>query len=176
MKQITHQQFLVWFTLLSIISIAPAYGFAAEASCGSNRSESKLLGPEPLTRDLRASASVGQSIFFEKGSFEEENFSFLGTVKVGGGSWHVVYLMTIWASAGGSCRSTPRLLVFGSDKKYLGQYSHFNATPIGVEKDAIVFDVSDRVGQIKATLVHFTDTGPPASAYIEGDGPYEFWR
>jgi hypothetical protein len=176
MRRFINLPFLVCFALLSIFSFTTTYGFASEATCGSNRSESKLLGPEPLTQELRTAASVGENIFFKKGSFEEEKFSFLGTVKVGARSWHVVYLTTIWASAGGSCRATPRLLVFGSDKKYLGQYSHFNAIPIRVDKDAIVFDVSDKVSRIKATSVHFTDAGPPTSAYIEGDGPYEFWR
>ena|SRR5882762_6892642 len=120
----------VWFTFAAIVVWMPLVGHATDITCGSNRSVVTIKGPAPLTKELHLAASRQRDLLFAHGTFEEETFAFLGTIKFEEKEWHVLYLKTIWASAGHACRGTPRLLVFGRDKEYLGQYSHFAATPM----------------------------------------------
>jgi hypothetical protein len=155
-----------------IAASMPSIGHGTDITCGSNRSIVRIKGPESLTNDLHAAASRQRDLLFARGTFEEESFDFLGSIKIGQSEWHVVYLKTIWASAGHTCRGTPRLLVFGRDREYLGQYSHFDATPVRIDKDAVVFELANGT----TTSLKFTEGGPPPTAFIQGDGPHDFYH
>lgn len=136
---------------------------ASDAPCGSRGSERSLIGPAPLTAKLRTAAAQRKDILLGQGQFDAETFRYLGEVRRPSGKrWHVAYLETTW---GTSCRSTPRLLVYSADLKYLGQYSHFGPRLLRLEGDTIHFD---GVEPAEGGKIQFSDQGPPKKAYVDG--------
>lgn len=144
--------------------------FAEDRECSPERSLRRVIGPETVTTELRRSAEDTTDVFFNKGEFDEERFSYVGRIKLPSGkSWHVVLLETIW---GCSHRSTPRLLIFSSENRYIGQYSHFTGRRPRIEGDAIVFDdIAADVGN----KISFADTGPPPQIWLDGENP-QFYK
>jgi len=145
--------------LLSLNSV-----HAEDVQCGSQRSIRKIIGPEPITSKLRAEAKKIDDLFFENGKFDQEEFSYIGIVKISSGkSWHIVLLETIW---GCSDRSTPRLLVFSENIHYVGKFSHLNGRQPRVDGTAIVFnDIAPDAGN----RIPFTEEGPQFRVLIDND-------
>ncbi|HEV2112374.1 MAG TPA: hypothetical protein VGT99_13530 [Gammaproteobacteria bacterium] len=138
----------------------PAHAGTGSSDCSTGKSQRNLAGPEPATKDLRAAAEAGGAIFFEKGKFDTEDFTYLGeVVSPSGKRWFIVYLDTTWGLA---CRATKRLLVFNADRKYLGQY-YAVPEPTKISGDTVFFDTED------GNTIKFTDSGPPKTAQIDGD-------
>jgi len=162
---VNHFRLLVVLALLSSSVIA----FADDGGCGQNRSVRKQFGPYPLSEQLhREFAGKVDYAVGSDGTFESEVFTYLGAIQLGTRQWHVAYLELV---SGISCRGTRRLLVFDDGLHYVGQYSHFNETPIRIAGSAVVF--RNEVDGRKDVLVDFGTSGPPTSIFIEGDGPYE---
>lgn len=149
--------------LLATLAMAP-FSVAAQASCDTGRSARSLIGPAPLTAKLRTAAAQAPDIFFRQGEFDAETFRYLGEVRRPSGKrWHVVFLETTW---GTTCRSTPRLLVYSADLKYLGQYSHFGARSFRLEGDTIHLDDAE---PSEGDKIQFSDQGPPREAHVDGE-------
>jgi hypothetical protein len=122
-----------------------------------------LIGKTPITSELRNSAVKAGVVFFKDGEFYEETFLYIGeVVQDHSKKWHVAQLKTIW---GNSCRGTSRLLIFSEDKKYIGEYSHYDAIPIRIENNQIIFDATPESGN----SIIFDEEGPPKKVRINGD-------
>jgi hypothetical protein len=138
------------------------------SACYPPKSERQIIGPEPLTAELRSSAQRAGVPFFDEGEFNVEKFTYIGeVVRPSGKRWNVAFLGTEWGQA---CRYTSRFLVFTPEKEYLGQYYGTN-TPVRVDGDTVYFESEPGEG----SKLQFTDEGPPKGAWLGGDNP-EFHR
>ncbi|HEV7816713.1 MAG TPA: hypothetical protein VGP06_16635 [Janthinobacterium sp.] len=147
--------------LTSLCMALPA--LATRVPCGSGVSVRYLAGPEPLASELHSIAQQVSGVFFARGDFDEERFTYVGAVHTAGGkTWHVAFLHTVW---GTSCRSTSRLLVFSSDKRFVGQYAGLAVRPFRVDADSIIFDTPADQGN----RLTFTAEGPPLRAQFGGE-------
>lgn len=156
-------------SILFLIFLGTSSVAANEALCGKGASQRRLTGPAPITGKLHVVAERIDGLLFRRGEFDDEQFTYIGLVKARPGtSWHVVYLSTTW---GGSCRATTRLLVFSDDMRFVGQYSHFSARPLGTEGDTVFFDSPADQGD----RITFTADGPPKKAWFDGEN-FELYR
>lgn len=149
-----------WFACLLMAHDASAW----TSDCAVQSRKRELRGPHPLTAQLRLVAMNEANVFFAPGEFHRETFAHLG--KVGhrsGHHWHVVRLETIWGS---SCRLTSRLLVFDSNRRYLGNFSHIPSSKITIRGDTLMFS---EVDPESGALLRFTNDGPPSKAWIDGE-------
>jgi len=106
-----------------------------------------------MASELHSVAQQVPGLFFGRGDFDEERFSYVGAVHAAGGKlWHVAYLNTVWGSA---CRATSRLLIFGADMHFVGQYAGLIVRP-GAPK-GLTFRLT------------FNADGPPLKANFGGD-------
>jgi hypothetical protein len=149
-----------------MLQLAAGYAGAADASCDPERQLRTVVGPAPIMKALRSAAAKSKDVFFKNEPFDEERFAYIGKVtRPSGKMWYVAFLETTWGCSG---RSTPRLLIFSKDFKYIGQYSHFGGRQLRVEGDAIVFgDVAQEAGN----RIQFDDDGPPQRTWIDGENP-----
>jgi hypothetical protein len=155
----------VLFLLTSCCIALPA--LAARVPCGSGVSVRYLAGPEPVASELHAVAQQVPGLFFGRGDFDEERFTYVGAVRTGGGKvWHVAYLSTVW---GTSCRATSRLLIFAADKSFVGQYAGMLARPFRIDADSIIFDAPPGAADRLTFRLTFTEDGPPLKANFGGD-------
>ena len=153
------------FFLFIVLILSVNFSWAQDVQCDPQRSIRKLSGPEPITSKLHLEAKKN-FLLFEKGQFDEEQFSYIGRIKISSGrSWHIVLLETVWGCSG---RSTSRLFVFSSAGRYIGQYSHFSGRQPRVDGDTVIFDdVTPELGN----RIVFTSGGPPERAWIDGENP-----
>lgn len=160
---------LIVISLLAVL-FTPKYAHAKDAGCQPQRGLRTMIGPEPITAQLRVAVETTTDLLFNTGRFDEERFNYIGLISFpSGGSWHVVLLETIW---GCSHRSTPRLLIFSSSASYLGQYSHAIGRKPRIEGKNVVFDdIAPGAGD----RILFSESGPPAHAWIDGENP-EFYK
>jgi len=140
---------------------------AAQVPCGSGVSVRYLAGEEPMASELHSVAQQVPGLFFGRGDFDEERFSYVGAVHAAGGKlWHVAYLNTVWGSA---CRATSRLLIFGADMHFVGQYAGLIVRPFRIDADSIVFDAPPGAPKGLTFRLTFNADGPPLKANFGGD-------
>jgi hypothetical protein len=154
---------LLLATLLHFSSAGFAKDVPIAVSCTQQTLAREVRGPTPLVQKLRHSAlSASKYLFFADSQFHEERFTYIGRVKNKQNFWHAVLLETIW---GQSCKLTPRLLIFDSSGRYLGQFSHFSISPSEAKGSDILFPTLSGAPE----LIRFLDTGPPKFALIDGE-------
>jgi hypothetical protein len=157
--------------LLPLVFVAIQIGLSAEWSiasssekCGSNQSRRFIKGPEKLLSQLHKKAEKSpNSPFFPKGKFDEEEFKYVGKIKLSERDrYELVLLTTTW---GESCRSTRLLLVFNADGAYLGNYSSLPDEPkkLSGAKLQFSFDPAD------GNTIEFTDSMPPSVVRLDGE-------
>ncbi len=155
----------ILFFLTGFCIALPA--LAARVPCGSGVSVRYLAGPEPMASELHSVAQQVPGLFFGRGDFDEERFTYVGAVRTAGGKvWHVAYLNTVW---GATCRATSRLLIFAADRSFAGQYAGLIVRPFRIDADTIIFDAPPGATNGLTFRLTFTDDGPPLKANVGGD-------
>lgn len=149
--------------IAAMLFAAMACAASASDDCRVQARKRTLIGPKPLVTRLHAMAVRG-SPDFERYEFNEEEFRYLGQVRLASGKrWHVVFVST---TLGTGCRGSQRLFVFRRDMRYLGSYSGFSVYAPRIVKDAIVFDDAHPED---GDRIRFDERGPPKEILIDGE-------
>lgn len=157
--------------LLTVVFVANQIGLSAECSaapssekCGLNKSKRILQGPEKLLSQLHKKAEkASDPPFFPQGKFDEEEFKYVGKIKLSEKDrYELVLLTTTW---GESCRATRRLLVFNSDGVYLGNYGSLPEEPSKLTGSKVQFPFDESDGNV----IDFSGAKPQSEVRLDGE-------
>lgn len=151
--------------MAGLIGLSAEYSAASPPEkCGSNQSRRISIGPEKILSQLHKNAETSLNPpFFPLGQFHEEEFKHVGKIKVSGKTtFELVLLTTTW---GESCRATRRLLVFGADGAYIGNYGSLPDEPSKLTGTKVQFPFDEETG----STIDFGGVKPPPEVRLDGE-------
>ena len=111
---------------------------SAIAEC-KNTSIRTIFGKEPIASKLYEAAKKTDNGAWKDGSFESEEFYFLGKAIVNLNALFVTYINTSWGAS--TCRGTQRLMFFNKDFVEVAQY--YGVAKPNLKNSTLIFPVGE---------------------------------